>query len=192
MKTFEVVKSYFAAADINSNQQTQFTTRSALFILMLSLNLASTCIYSFQAVDKFEDYVDSFYWISTTLANVFVLTAFLRAKPLLYRFLTDLEDTITNRKENSSEMKIALPILLTLLLIFVFIKGLTNSESRTLHELLYNKTDEKAAKWINIFDISLAKITPILDVLPKFIASFTAYFTTDAGSESFELPTPQW
>lgn len=89
MQTFKVVESYFAAAGINSYQSTQWhlvNTKNAVFILMLSINLASTCIYSWQRVNKFEDCVDSFYWISTTLANVLILSVFIWKMPPLYIF----------------------------------------------------------------------------------------------------------
>lgn len=63
---------------------------------MLSINMASTCIYALQEAESFEDYADSFYWISTTFANVLILTAFIWKMPPLYRFFIDLENIIEN------------------------------------------------------------------------------------------------
>lgn len=38
----------------------------------------------------------------------------------------------------------------------------------------------------------LMKIQLQLFMLPKCVASFSAYFFTDAGDESFQLPCPMW
>lgn len=101
MKTFKVVKSYFAMAGINSYHSTQwhlFNTKNTLFILMLTINLALTCVYSFQEANKYEDYVDSFFWITTTFANALTFVLFIWKMPSFYRFFTDLEYIIKNSK----------------------------------------------------------------------------------------------
>lgn len=100
MKTFRIVKSYFASAGINSYQTTQwhlFNKKNALFFLMLSVNLALTCMHSAQKDETFEDYVGSFFWITTTFANAISFLTFLWKMPPLYTFFTDLEHIIKKR-----------------------------------------------------------------------------------------------
>lgn len=101
MKTFDVVKSYFRTSGINSYQSTQwhlFNTKNVLFILMLGINLASTCFYSLQEAKKFEDYVDSYFWITTTFAHGLTFVIIIWKLPPLYRFFMDLENIIKNSK----------------------------------------------------------------------------------------------
>lgn len=100
MKTFKIVKGYFAVAGINSYHSTQwhlFNVKNALFFLMLSINLAFTCIHSAQEDEKFEDYVDSFFWITTTFANALSFVTLFWKMPPLYTFFTDLERIIKKR-----------------------------------------------------------------------------------------------
>lgn len=57
---------------------------------------------------------------------------------------------------------------------------------------MYITTDKKVGIWIKFLNFLILKTTPIFIVVPKLIASYILYYTTDAGSEAFELPTPVW
>lgn len=46
--------------------------------------------------------------------------------------------------------------------------------------------------WIGFFDFFILKTTSLFVVVPKLITCIILYYTTDAGSEAFELPTPVW
>lgn len=55
---------------------------------------------------------------------------------------------------------------------------------------MYVKTNHQIEKWCNIiYTITIKLFVPIL-LLPKFIASFFFYFTTELGGDAFELPFP--
>lgn len=56
----------------------------------------------------------------------------------------------------------------------------------------YVEINQKIEKWCKIIELITVKVSPLTVVIPKLITSFFDYFTTDLGSEAFELPTPMW
>lgn len=64
----------------------------------------------------------------------------------------------------------------------------TNPSSRAMYEK-GNRIIEKSSKIIYFAAIKLG-VPGFL--LPKAILSYFTYFSTDAGSEAFELPLPAW
>lgn len=55
-----------------------------------------------------------------------------------------------------------------------------------------DKTNRLVEKWSKIIDFALMKVCVPSAVLPKVVVSYFTYFTTDAGSEAFDLPIPSW
>lgn len=53
---------------------------------------------------------------------------------------------------------------------------------------MYEKTNRLVEKVSNMIYIGMMKWGVPFFVLPKAIVSYVTYFTTDAGSEAFELP----
>lgn len=71
---------------------------------------------------------------------------------------------------------------------FSFDTGLENPISKTI----YAETGDKiqtAARFIKLF---FPEMTPVLTIVPPFLASLIAVYTTDAGTDAFELPVPMW
>lgn len=58
---------------------------------------------------------------------------------------------------------------------------------------IYTQTEHKIKKIANILNLVFVKMLPACTILTVAIACFVAYFTTDAGSDAFELPfTTMW
>lgn len=57
---------------------------------------------------------------------------------------------------------------------------------------MYNETDRQIEKWSKIVYIVIAQTTPACFILPIFVYSLIEYFTTDLGTDAFELPLPVW
>lgn len=59
-------------------------------------------------------------------------------------------------------------------------------------KIIYEKTNKTAEKLCKIIYFICAKVSIPGSVLPKALACFFIYFTTDLGNEAFELPMPLW
>lgn len=56
----------------------------------------------------------------------------------------------------------------------------------------YNNTSRQIQKWINFLHVATVLMAPVFIISPPVIASCFAYFTTDLGDDSLELPLPMW
>lgn len=59
-------------------------------------------------------------------------------------------------------------------------------------KVIYDETDRQIEKWSEFIRLGAGKGTPICLILPKSLLSFSLYFATSLGSESFFLPMPMW
>lgn len=59
-------------------------------------------------------------------------------------------------------------------------------------ENIYQKLNPLSEKCCEFIEYSIMNILQWIFVLPKIIVSFAAYFTTELGSDAFELPFPCW
>lgn len=57
---------------------------------------------------------------------------------------------------------------------------------------IYVDTNQKIEKYSKIICFVMGKAAAICFVVPKLIVSFVNYFTTDLGSDAFELPYFMW
>lgn len=57
---------------------------------------------------------------------------------------------------------------------------------------MFEATIRQIEKLSKITDILLTKFVPLGLILPKSIASFFIYFTTELGEDAFVMPTPTW
>lgn len=56
---------------------------------------------------------------------------------------------------------------------------------------IYEKTNHQMEKWSKILYFWIAKIIPLVTILPKSIGSLYLYATTDLnGNDTLELPLP--
>ena len=58
--------------------------------------------------------------------------------------------------------------------------------------MMYKKTNQLVEKWCKIAYLIIVKMVGPSCVLPKAMVCFFMYFTTDLGSDAFELPIPAW
>lgn len=70
----------------------------------------------------------------------------------------------------------------------VFVLGLKDPASKAVHE----ETNRRVEKISRILHVATGVVCPQFVVWPKFLGCFAIYFTTDVGSEAFELPFPMW
>lgn len=57
-------------------------------------------------------------------------------------------------------------------------------------KLIYREINEKIERKCKRISVYVIKVWPLCNVAPTFIMSFATYFTTDLGSDAFELPLP--
>lgn len=57
---------------------------------------------------------------------------------------------------------------------------------------IYDQTIQKMEKWSKIIYLGISRVLPICLMLPKFIISFSLYYTTDLDRGAFILPFPTW
>lgn len=59
-------------------------------------------------------------------------------------------------------------------------------------KVIYDGINENIQKMDQIIGFLIMKFVFPCVIFSKFITSYLAYFTTDLGSDSFELPFPYW
>lgn len=70
----------------------------------------------------------------------------------------------------------------------LFIVGLAHPTSKPI----YNQTDQKIEKYIEILKTLLLILTPIGVLIPLFIVGCISFFTTQMGDDAFVSPFPSW
>lgn len=50
----------------------------------------------------------------------------------------------------------------------------------------------KGEKWSKIVVLVIAQVIPVVIMMPKAISSFNLFFTTNSGSDAFELTFSIW
>lgn len=66
--------------------------------------------------------------------------------------------------------------------------GLENPTSK----VIYVETDQRVEKICQILDVVMVHVLPQCLIWPTFVMSFVIYFTTNFGSDAFQLPIPLW
>lgn len=66
--------------------------------------------------------------------------------------------------------------------------GLENERSKEFYEIV----NAQVNKWAEVSKFAFMNVTFPCITIPNFIMSFFLYFTTDAGSDAFKLPFPEW
>lgn len=59
-------------------------------------------------------------------------------------------------------------------------------------EEIFRKANRFEKKWSKIINFVIFKLTPAFALLPWCIYVYFLYFTTDLGTDAFELPYPMW
>lgn len=64
--------------------------------------------------------------------------------------------------------------------------------SNPISKLIYEKVNKKVEKHTGILHFALLKVTVLATMMPSFILSYLVYFTTNSGSDAFQLAFPMW
>lgn len=187
MKIMETVRSQLNYVGMRSHQAIKghlFNIRNLTMLFILWMYIFCCTMYLIDGATNLKDFADCMYFNITGAATAlnFAFINWKMAK--IFRFMDNLEDIV-----NSSKCQIKMNLILFVVNSFIryfFSIGLMNPTLKTI----YRKTNEEIKKVHKILNFALVKSTPVCVTIPVFIASFVAYFTTDLGTEAFELPIP--
>lgn len=182
MKTIHSIKNCFTIVGFNSAQSTRkdlLKIENILSMQLISIDIILICIYVYYEANNFEEYVDAIFLLSTSCIALFAFLSFFWQMPELYRFINNLEVTITK-----SECVLFLYRFHLFESFWLFRLGFSHPASKRIYE----KLDHKLQKCFYILDCALAKVLPIVAIMLKYITCFIIYFTSDLDIDSFELP----
>lgn len=57
---------------------------------------------------------------------------------------------------------------------------------------IYEEINRQIEKWTKIVYFIIAQVTPVCQIIPKFMQSLVVYVATDLGNDALELPYPEW
>lgn len=101
MKTFESINQYFDILGFTSSQSTRkdlLKIQNLTCFLILCTDFLSTSLFCYFEAHSFEQYVDSFYAISSSFICISTNGILFSELPQLYRFVKNLERTISKSK----------------------------------------------------------------------------------------------
>lgn len=191
MNAFDTIRYNFAIIGISPNQSGQmhlFNPRNCVALVLIAINLILNVGFLIHDADSFQKYVSSAYTCSTLLACIIAFEIVIWKTTKIFIFLDRVEEIIENRK-------------LVMLLQFAYgcysttlkenghyVAGQENPISKNI----YTETGRKIQAAIKILNFVMVKVSPICLILPEFMRSFYAYFTTDLGNDAFVLLFPVW
>lgn len=197
MKYYRTARKLFALVGIKPDQfHFPFNGIYLVINLMGSIGLISGWIFIFYVADSVEEYMNSFYAliVGCSIGASYTNTIFNMKK--LFKFFDDSDSLLDDGKyssivpkfsdENFKQFKQRITWLVSSLLESIC------GESRAKHEMQLHKTNDLVEVLTEVMYFVTVIVLPSALTLPKTIASFYAYFTTDAGSDAFELTLPVW
>lgn len=101
MKIFDSIKHYFEILGFISTQSTRkdlINIQNFIFFLVIGMYLTLTTVFAYHEANSFEQYIDSFYAISSALICLEIYGICFWEMPKLYRFIDALESTINESK----------------------------------------------------------------------------------------------
>lgn len=181
MKIFQAARKYFAIVGISSQNVVQkLNTKSLPTFIIFGQALISNYVFLLHEAQSFREFTDSFYAAATvTLGAMSHLVAVWKMAET-FKFIENCEKIIG---KSEFETIIGIQKLMNRCVL-----GLENASSKPIYEEIIQKI-EKLCEGLNFIIIYIS--TPCV-MFPKCLISFFAYFTTDLGSEAFELPFSVW
>lgn len=171
---------------IHPNHSGGFNLKTAMGLLLLDLNVASSVILIFTLEnDDLMGYVNGFVSASTLIEMVCSFVAIVLQQMKLFKIIRFIEKLI-NRSECASITSMTRNNRFETLK-FEFV-GLKNARSKEIYE----DTNRLLEKISGILFIAFVKVVPQLMIWPTFALSFAKYFATDLGADAFQLPLFLW
>lgn len=184
MRIFNTVQNSYAILGISSPNQSKKNLLLVLFIFLLyACNFVSLYVYIFYVANDFMEYIEIANWSSGSVIIFVCFVAIVFRKDKLFKAIDDMEILFEKSEPNRLSFRTSFWKLINYCLL-----GSEYPESRRF----FLKTVQQVERVCEIVFMVLLKIQLQLFMLPKCIASYCAYFFTDSGADSFQLPCPMW
>lgn len=191
MKLYQSAQRQFALLGISSQlliQKYPFNEKILLMSFSYICKIISFCMFMYYNVNTFREYTDSIYVTSTVVLIVICYANVVFRVAGFFKFIDSCDEIVATSEWSWNCLIKTIWWSVQSLIEIENISGLKYPGS----EALYGETNRQIEKWSEYIEFAAAKMTPICLILPKSLASFIFYLTTDLGSESFDLPLPMW
>lgn len=182
LKAFELIPKKLATAGITASLTDQsYPLNGAILCGFLSFGSGIYFTTAYDA-ETFAEYTHSVYVCSLFTLITFVLLILILKVKQLFEFIDRTDDLV-----NISEFAILLSVFCMLWWrFFVAFLALKYSASKSI----FTETVQTEQRLSKIIFLVAVQMTPTLECLPFFLYSNFLFFTTDLGSEAFQLPSP--
>lgn len=186
MEFFSIIRKHFGMCGIQSSRKSpkghSINIKNSTVIIVSSLYAALTAA-SLSEANGFDESTNIVFRSFSMFACIIVYGIIVWNSSKIFEFIESVDDTVRASKYWFRCKKSSY-----LIFFIVRLQGLNYSES----QVMYINTSQKMIKWIEILDITLLKVTPILCIAPALIVNFVAYYAADSEEAAFELPIPMW
>lgn len=182
MKIFQTMQSFSKTMGFDRSLRS-FNEIVLTFFGVLGFTIFSYTIDLYTMANSFNDYVRVICFTSSSMliTDCFVTLSVQMEKA--FEIIDQYEETI--EKSECSHFQIQ-----------------TNSNKKKLNDILgsvnstsnaiYIRTNRQVESFSEYLNIVIAKATPVIYVWPKGVLCLYNYFTSELGSDAFELPLSMW
>lgn len=169
MKIFQTVRKQYAVLGVSSSNQ-PFNGKVLISLLYLGFIISLQIVYTFQVANGLMEYVDCISSIFSIIVLFISLATIASKKTLLFESIDKIEKLINVWNKNEC------------------VSGCEFEKSEAFF-LKTNRQVERLSELVFIFEM---KIMLHCFMLPKCIASYVTYFTTDLRNDAFQLSFIIW
>lgn len=161
----------------------KLSDHNILGTMVISLSgIISEWIFLLFEANSSQEYLESIYFITSSVGIFISYTSALLLKDKLLVFIDTVDRTINKSKfDNQLNFQINFSI-------FKMNLGLESSIAKAMYE----EANQRFEKYTKIGMFLLTNVLVPCALLPKVIVSFFLYFNTDLGENAFYLPLPLW
>lgn len=191
MKVFQAIQRHYATLGISRspnqpNQKYLFNKRIFFGFGLFGYFILSQFVYIFCVASGLMEYVVCISATSASIIQFVCFAAIVYRKSILFECFNKTEELIDTSPNQF--LLIAFRWINWNVKLFVFILGCKYPQS----EAFFMKANRQVERLTEIIFIGIVKIALQLIMLSKAFICFGIYFTTDSGSDSFDLPFPMW
>lgn len=184
MKILESIQEGFSKLGVTSWQSIQtnpFNGKNVMCLVWLFLMTISVCIFLTEEATSLKEYVNIL-GSSITLVVIFIEFALHLWKIKgIFEFIDNFEELIEKSKYKKKPYWSFESYKMIIL-------GSENPEAK----LLYERHNQQVGKWNKTLIFGVQKVSFNLVLWPMFFFSYFTYFTTNLGSEAFQMPFFFW
>lgn len=195
MKIFRIIQKQYAIVGIGPYEQ--FTQkcpvngREFLGFLLFGCLILTQLVYIYRVASSFMEYIVCICSVSGGIIVFVCFAAIVFGKISLFECIGWIENLIEISKMQSYRNYLYKWFILNTIS-FQTLKSFTSGCKYPISEAFFFKANQQIERLSEIVFMAMLKVLLQLLLLPKCIASFGIYFTTDSGSDSFQLPIPLW